>query len=180
MPKPIANSDGLTFAGPSSRPPGVSYQNASTQYSPVSAIEQTLLVQAPAKHEGAELQGEPQDAPSTSGTISGEVQLPSTITTEQESPNTRRRRPFEDTLAADSISATAVSYPPKRTKPSETTAKILPIRYELCTVEDMVKLVAYMISELIETNDNLPLKDVELTRFHSRSVSPLVVLSITH
>jgi hypothetical protein len=40
----------------------------------------------------------------------------------------------------------------------------------LCSVEDMVILIADMISELIETNDNLPLRDVVLTRFHSRFV----------
>jgi len=33
-----------------------------------------------------------------------------------------------------------------------------------------------MISELIETNDNLPLRDVELTRFHSRTAPGISVL----
>jgi hypothetical protein len=54
---------------------------------------------------------------------------------------------------------------------------VLPARYELCAVEDMVILIADMISELIETNDNLPLRDVVLTRFHSRFVYLLVTCS---
>jgi hypothetical protein len=56
----------------------------------------------------------------------------------------------------------------KKSKSSTREPKVLPLRYEFCDVEDMVILIADMISELIETNDNLPLRDVVLTRFHSR------------
>jgi hypothetical protein len=53
---------------------------------------------------------------------------------------------------------------------SHVTTKILPINYEFCDVGDLVVLIADMISELIQINDRLPLKDGSLTRFHSRSV----------
>jgi hypothetical protein len=49
--------------------------------------------------------------------------------------------------------------------------KILPARYEFCPVEDMVVLIANMISELIQMNDHLPLRSGVLTRFHSRLVA---------
>jgi hypothetical protein len=35
-------------------------------------------------------------------------------------------------------------------------------------VDDMVVVISHMISELIETNDQLPLRNGVLTRFHSR------------
>jgi len=57
---------------------------------------------------------------------------------------------------------------PKRVKPDSPPAKVLPIKYELCDVEDIVILIANMLCELIETNDALALKSGHLTRFHSR------------
>jgi hypothetical protein len=56
----------------------------------------------------------------------------------------------------------------KRTRPNAGPPKVLPLRYELCDVEDMVILIANMIGELIETNDSLAMKSGNLTRFHSR------------
>jgi hypothetical protein len=56
----------------------------------------------------------------------------------------------------------------KRTKRAKPAAKLLPAKYEFCEVGDMVVLIANMVSELIETNDALPLQSGVLTRFHSR------------
>jgi hypothetical protein len=47
--------------------------------------------------------------------------------------------------------------------------KVMPIRYELCNVEDLVRLISSMLMELIHINDALPLEDGQLTRFHSRT-----------
>jgi hypothetical protein len=66
--------------------------------------------------------------------------------------------------------ASSQSSSPKRSKTAQGPAKVLPLRYELCDVEDMVVLIANMLSELIETNDSLAMKSGHLTRFHSRSV----------
>lgn len=46
--------------------------------------------------------------------------------------------------------------------------KALPLRYDLCPVEDMVELIAHMLSELIGTNDAIRTSAGSLTRFHSR------------
>lgn len=83
------------------------------------------------------------------------------------SPGAKRRQ-FKESVDLGSSSPKAQPSAPKRPKPTQTAPKVLPLRYELCDVEDMVILIADMISELIETNDNLPLRDVVLTRFHSR------------
>lgn len=57
---------------------------------------------------------------------------------------------------------------PKRVKPDTAPPKVLPVRYELCAIEDIVVLIANMLSELIETNDALAMRSGHLTRFHSR------------
>jgi hypothetical protein len=66
--------------------------------------------------------------------------------------------------------------PSKRAKEARQPVKLLPAKYELCEVGDMVVLIANMISELIETNDDLPLRNGVLTRFHSRTPPGISVL----
>lgn len=82
---------------------------------------------------------------------------------EAESPNIKRRQSRVDSSSI----ANAQTLPTKRVKSAED-VKILPIKYEFCEVEDMVVIIANMISELIQTNDSLPLRTGVLTRFHSR------------
>jgi len=45
----------------------------------------------------------------------------------------------------------------------------MPLRYETCSVSDLVVLIANMLMELVRFNDDIPLKDGRLTRFHSRA-----------
>ena len=56
----------------------------------------------------------------------------------------------------------------KRIRPDQQPDKLLPQRYELCAVDDMVELIAHMINELIATNDAIHTANGGLTRFHSR------------
>jgi hypothetical protein len=78
----------------------------------------------------------------------------------------QKKRHARDETSSTVSSSQAV--PPKRVRSAQAPVKILPAKYEFCPVEDMVILIANMISELIETNDNLPLRSNVLTRFHSR------------
>ncbi|PMD13934.1 cyclin-domain-containing protein [Hyaloscypha hepaticicola] len=64
----------------------------------------------------------------------------------------------------------------KRAKSDENSVKVLPSKYEFCPVEDLVVIISLMISELIETNDQLPLRNGVLTRFHSRTSPGISVL----
>lgn len=59
----------------------------------------------------------------------------------------------------------------KRSRPEEKPNKLLPSRYELCTVDDIVELIAHMVAELITTNDAIRVANGGLTRFHSRYVT---------
>lgn len=90
------------------------------------------------------------------------------------SPNKRRGSPAEKPQEAPlqnlepDPTAESSAQASKRAKPEEHPPKILPIRYELCDVEDMVVLIAHMLAELIATNDAIRISNGGLTRFHSR------------
>ncbi|CAG8959940.1 hypothetical protein HYFRA_00012657 [Hymenoscyphus fraxineus] len=87
------------------------------------------------------------------------------------SPSMKRQtseRPSTSNLESHKIT-------PKRVRPPQTKIKLLPTRYEFCEVEDMVVLIANMISELIHTNDAHE-KRGDLTRFHSRTPPGISVL----
>lgn len=45
----------------------------------------------------------------------------------------------------------------------------MPLQYETCDTRDLVLLISNMLLELIRFNDEIPLKDGKLTRFHSRA-----------
>lgn len=89
------------------------------------------------------------------------------------SPYKRRGSPArkgDDSTSPSDASATTggPSIAPKRPRTDERAPKLLPQRYELCAVEDIVELVAHMMAELITTNDALRASSAGLTRFHSR------------
>jgi hypothetical protein len=83
---------------------------------------------------------------------------------EGESPGTKRR---QSRVESSSTSNTQALHT-KHVKSAEKGVRILPAKYEFCEAEDMVVVIANMISELIQTNDSLPLRTGVLTRFHSR------------
>ncbi|CAD6587747.1 MAG: hypothetical protein ASARMPREDX12_002990 [Alectoria sarmentosa] len=71
------------------------------------------------------------------------------------------------TLAKSSSSSQASS--PKRARHPRPVVKLMPLQYETCDVKDLVLLISNMLLELIKFNDEIPLKDGRLTRFHSRA-----------
>ncbi|KAF2826408.1 cyclin-domain-containing protein [Ophiobolus disseminans] len=59
--------------------------------------------------------------------------------------------------------------PAKRARPQEPTLRIMPLQYETCDVKDLGVLISDMLMELVRINDEQPLRDGTLTRFHSRA-----------
>lgn len=86
------------------------------------------------------------------------------------SPNKRRNSQGPGSVIEEASSSAAAEAQglSKRVKPETAPPKVLPVRYELCANEDIVVLIANMLSELIETNDGLAMRSGHLTRFHSR------------
>lgn len=85
------------------------------------------------------------------------------------SPNKRRNSEGPGAVIEEASGSGQVAQGlPKRARPDVVPPKVLPVRYELCAIEDVVVLIANMLSELIETNDALAMRSGHLTRFHSR------------
>ena len=57
---------------------------------------------------------------------------------------------------------------PKRTMSSEQQVKVMPLQYEKCEPKDLGVLISGLLIELVSINDKRPLRDGQLTRFHSR------------
>ncbi|KAF2180197.1 cyclin-domain-containing protein [Zopfia rhizophila CBS 207.26] len=57
----------------------------------------------------------------------------------------------------------------KRARPHDPNVKVMPLKYETCDVKDLGVLISDMLMELVRLNDGIPLRDGQLTRFHSRA-----------
>ncbi|PGH04168.1 hypothetical protein GX51_03675 [Blastomyces parvus] len=97
-------------------------------------------------------------------------QMPSTLVgSKRNTPDTSSLLPTDgdNPLSIDPDSpAESLS---KRLRPEKPAAKVLPRRYEEADPRDLVFLISSMLMELIRFNDQIPLRDGRLTRFHSRS-----------
>jgi len=74
----------------------------------------------------------------------------------------QRARPDEEGAPREQASLA------KRPRSLNQNVKIMPLKYETCDVKDLGVLVADMLMELVRLNDERPLQDGQLTRFHSR------------
>ncbi|KAK3169785.1 hypothetical protein OEA41_009169 [Lepraria neglecta] len=73
------------------------------------------------------------------------------------------------TTIAQTSSSSSLGSSPKRARGAKPAVKDMPAQYETCDVKDLVLLISNMLLELIRFNDEIPLKDGRLTRFHSRA-----------
>ncbi|KAI1311687.1 cyclin-domain-containing protein [Xylaria venustula] len=164
--------------------------DAATQYSPMEPFDPTVPLRAadaPAPRKPAstvastaapEKIATPPVPPSPKATEPPVEARPEAAQPGKQSVNPlspAKRRSSEDHGSVFPLPA-GQSSSPKRTRPNASPPKVLPSRYELCDVEDMVVLIANMIGELIETNDSLAMKSGNLTRFHSRTAPGISVL----
>lgn len=69
---------------------------------------------------------------------------------------------------ARSTSHRSSSASAKRARPEPEQIKIMPLKYETCDPKELGYLISNMLMELIRLNDQIPLRDGRLTRFHSR------------
>ncbi len=77
---------------------------------------------------------------------------------------------------AEPEEAAITQSPVKKARPDAPPVRIMPLQYENCNTRDLVVLIASMLMELIRYNDAIPLKDGQLTRFHSRAPPGISVL----
>ena len=79
------------------------------------------------------------------------------------------RQPEPTATVQEARSTHGHSAAPKRSRPAPGSLKVMPLQYETCNPKDLGALVANMLMELIRINDQIPLRDGRLTRFHSRA-----------
>jgi hypothetical protein len=172
-PKRRAVDDGQSFQRATS-------VDASTQYTPPDypptasqSISSTPSVQQPTiattSTKGAENELEIKDATGRTGSPSPTPPEP-----------TLRRDPQPQTPTGISSNSTSVRNasdthsdvmaPVKRAR-GESSAKAMPLEYMQCDVRDLGIVIADMLMELIRINDPLPVRNEQLTRYHSRYVS---------
>ncbi|KIW99430.1 uncharacterized protein Z518_11169 [Rhinocladiella mackenziei CBS 650.93] len=66
--------------------------------------------------------------------------------------------------------------PVKKARPDAPPVRLMPVLYENCNTRDLVVLISSMLMELIRYNDAIPLREGQLTRFHSRAPPGISVL----
>ncbi|RYP72276.1 hypothetical protein DL769_004498 [Monosporascus sp. CRB-8-3] len=164
--------------------------DAGTQYSPMEPFDPTVPLRPEPSQAGPRRPRPTATTVAHSGPPSAVPEPPSEpsiLPAKPEDPRTNalspgKRRKSHDIASAHSSSVVVASQPssPKRSKPNQGPPKLLPLRYELCDVEDMVVLIANMLGELIETNDSIAMKSGQLTRFHSRTAPGISVPDYLH
>jgi hypothetical protein len=96
---------------------------------------------------------------------------PQTRKTPRDAPRDEHQQRIVPTEArAASREEAPPSSPAKRQRPPEANVKVMPLKYETCDVKDLGVLISDMLMELVRLNDGYPLRDGQLTRFHSRYV----------
>ncbi|KIV87083.1 hypothetical protein PV11_02653 [Exophiala sideris] len=70
----------------------------------------------------------------------------------------------------------ALQSPVKKARPDTPPVRLMPMLYENCNTRDLVVLISSMLMELIRYNDAIPLREGQLTRFHSRAPPGISVL----
>lgn len=144
----------------------IQYVDASTQWSPRSIVKMEPPRAESTRIEATSDYPVPRASSATSPIVPDkQSSSPSKPLVEPESPALKRRGSQNSVPPATTAPD---AFPAKRARTDQAPVKILPLKYEFCPVEDMVVLIANMIQELIQTNDNLPLRTGVLTRFHSR------------
>ena len=155
------------------------YSDAGTQYSPEgyppTAQQKTTSEGFLANHKRKDI--------STPPSMNSAVEAPGSPNAPPQEPELRERP--EATTAAnptqvlpsrsatkseDDTSESGSSTAAKRARNGSGALKIMPAQYETCNPKDLGVLIANMLMELIRLNDTIPLRDGQLTRFHSRSV----------
>lgn len=134
----------------------------------VAAAAATAVTEPPAPHEPA-LRVDPSPAPAQQQQLHQPAQ-PQSRKTPRDAPREQQQQRAAPPDAAAALQQEVPSSPAKRLRPPEANVKVMPLKYETCDVKDLGVLISDMLMELVRLNDGYPLRDGQLTRFHSRYV----------
>ncbi|KAI9864767.1 MAG: hypothetical protein M1824_004674 [Vezdaea acicularis] len=197
---PLASTSSLSLlaiSGPPPRP--ATYVDASTQWTPPSDelhasrrdTEQDIQEGIPEPATTETVKGKPAGkavSHPTTQTGMGDVDNPPSPNIQSQAPSKQAKTPSSDPKSLIPLAVTSNTSPKrpqaeisgvsaaKRPRPPRPAAKVMPMAYETCDVRDLVVLISNMLMELVRLNDDIPLKDGGLTRFHSRAPPGISVL----
>lgn len=84
-------------------------------------------------------------------------------------PASRRSRSSASASSSPEPSSSAEQRSPtKRHRAADGDVKIMPREYARCNERELAVMISELIMDLIRVNDDIPLEDGQLTRFHSR------------
>ncbi|KIX99204.1 uncharacterized protein Z520_04780 [Fonsecaea multimorphosa CBS 102226] len=180
-PRRIPSTRSLDRYKYSPRPqPRVKMVDAATQYSPPNQqkAEQTptSTIAGLQLSEGEDQPAKTAPLPSAAKRRDGTATSPSKPESTSSSGPTKRVAPeppaepevCENGVESEETQNTQHS-PVKKARPDAPPPRIMPLRYETCNTRDLVLLISSMLMELIRYNDAIPLREGQLTRFHSRA-----------
>ncbi|KAJ9602011.1 Pho80p cyclin [Cladophialophora chaetospira] len=187
FPKPrrFPSTKSLDRYGYSPRPqPRPKMVDASTQYSPPG---QQKAVETPTTTIAGLKLSEPEDLPPNAAPLpnttkrrdatapsQAKAQAPVSTQAKRHAEPAGETEPEVDGVEAEEKSSE--HSPVKKARPDAAPVRVMPLQYENCNTRDLVVLIASMLMELIRYNDAIPLKDGQLTRFHSRAPPGISVL----
>ncbi|KAI4184932.1 MAG: hypothetical protein L6R41_004424 [Letrouitia leprolyta] len=154
--------------------PTVTTVDAGTQYSPIltpTANPKPAGLRGKGKRRGTSPSPK-EEIPNIPAEPSLEPQMSvkrSGASTSWADSNTTSSTTLVKNSSATSSSSQGSGSSPKRARPPKRAVKVMPAQYETCDVKDLVVLISNMLMELVRFNDDIPLKDGRLTRFHSRA-----------
>ena len=145
-----------------------------TQRAEVAASVATATTEPPAPPEPA-LRVDPEPAiAQQQQQQSHQNAQPQSRRTPREAPREQQQQQQQQRIvppdAAAALKEEVPGSPAKRLRPPEANVKVMPLKYETCEVKDLGVLISDMLMELVRLNDGHPLRDGQLTRFHSRYV----------
>lgn len=168
------------------------YRNAATQYSPTgfpptyrpprqpeplgTESESTALASATESAPEAVRQGSeeapqrvvPQPATQSPRDRDARVENATARLAAQGVKQSSQRNTSDDDTKDDADASRDLMSPAKRARPQDPAVKVMPLKYETCNVKDLGILISEMLMDLVRLNDQVPLRDGQLTRFHSR------------
>jgi len=150
----VGGEAGLQSPGSARKRKEIARSESPPRYQQMSGVGQS----APAKPAQPPSEPQPRQSPAVIATsTSQDANMPQRTASEQQ-PEPQEARSTHGHSSA-----------PKRSRPELGTVKVMPLRYETCNPKDLGVLIANMLMELIRLNDQIPLRDGRLTRFHSRA-----------
>lgn len=168
-----------------SQDPKKTTSDAGTQYTPPDwpptssrpSLRETKVVEEQSKHQPPIAESPRQSKGSTSTVAEKETsddpppELRLRVTPQssllQVFQSGRHERP---SISDSSVESSNRSSPPSKQRALGRVIKVLPVDYTKCDTKHLSVLISDLLMDLIRHNDEIPLRDGQLTRFHSRFV----------